>query len=138
MTAALQAPETPRSAIKCVAMLLDKNLLDGVAHTTVFEAAGNFAFHHALIVGKDIQGVTVAPQIAFWQAGTPMTGFTTLDALTAADEAVEVPPFVSAGVNQAVPLMADGEPVTLENSLVVRADAFIADVYIYAAEVELT
>ena len=138
MTAALQAPETPRSAIKCVAMLLDKNLLDGQETTILAEPSGNFAYHRALIVAKDIQAVTTAPRIAFWAGSVPMTSDVTLDAFNADNEAVELPPYALLGVNQAVPLMLDGEPVKLINANIGAADAFVVDIFVYGAEVELT
>ena len=138
MTATAQAPDVPRSGIKCVAMLLDKNLLDEQTTTIIAEPSANFAFVKALIVAKDISSVTIAPRIAFWAGSIPITSDITLDAFNAANECVELPPYALLGVNQAVPLMLDGEPIKLINANVGAADAFVVDVYVYGVEVELT
>lgn len=104
----------------------------------LFIADKDWAFYRAVFVGKDIQGLTVAPQVAIWADGVSLTAYSTLDALTAADEAVEI--FSTRGaapdyINQAVPVIRVGDVVTLKNSGVATATVMIADVLIYCAEV---
>jgi hypothetical protein len=135
MTIGSAAPATEsRAAIKRVCVRHDVNLL--LANDIpLFEAIEDLAFYRAVFVGKDVQGVTVAPQVAIWADGVPLTGYSTLDALTAPNEAVEIFSTQSAGVNQAVPVIRVGDVVTLKNSGVAAATVMVADVIIYAAEV---
>lgn len=135
---ATPAPSVGRAGPHRVAFRPDVNLL--LANDIpIFEADRTLGFYRALIVAKDIQGLTVAPQVAIWTDGVSMTAYSTLDALTAAGEAVEL--FSTQGAapdytNQAVPVMRDGHVVTLKNSGVAEATVMVCDVSIYAVELD--
>lgn len=131
---ATQAPPSGIAGPMRVHVQYDVNLL--LANDVpLFIADKDWAFYRAVFVGKDIQGLTVAPQVAIWADGVPVTSYSTLDALTATDEVVEIFSTQAAGVNQAVPVIRVGDVVTLKNSGVATATVMIADVLIYAAEV---
>jgi hypothetical protein len=137
MTIGFASPALPQSEAgpKRVAVRYDVNLL--LANDVpLFEATETLGFYRALFIAKDIQGLTVAPQVAIWADGVPLTGYSTLDGLNAANESVEIFSTQSSGINQAVPVIAAGDVVMLKNSGVAAADVMVCDVVIYAVELD--